>query len=267
MCETRREAHVTFLSRLLSHSSGLAYDVLTPLLMKWRQIHETPIWPSGPKLEDRFLYPLTSEPGTEWHYSPSLDWAGRAVERLTEMTLDEYIRQHIAEPLGVENDVTFYLQRHPEMSTRRADMTVRDGSSLKHHDETYWDEDPDDCFGGIGLFTTPSAFFAIMKSLLLNDGQLLQQLTVEELFRPQLSEAAKQSQKEVTSSERYIALMGEQFAMGTKGDHALGGILSTEDADLRKKGTMAWAASTNISWVSRWKRNVPDGVDEEHYSS
>ena len=146
-------------------------------------------------------------------------------------------------------------------------MTVRIGSGLRHQDESYWDDDPDDCFGGIGLFTTPSAFFAIMQSLLLDDERLLQKSTVEEMFRPQLSEAARQSQVRTISDERYIALMGERFAMGTKGDHALGGILSTEDAEYRKRGTMAWAASTNISWVSGlYQEAVCCQNDEAHDS-
>ncbi len=48
------------------------------------------------------------EPGKRWQYGRGLDWAGRLVEAVSGMTLEEYFQQKILRPLGME-DTSYIL--------------------------------------------------------------------------------------------------------------------------------------------------------------
>ena len=240
------------LRHLLSHSSGFCYDILSDLLIKWRKNFDVPLQPELPRLVDRYCYPLLFEPGTEWMYSPSIDWAGRVVERLTDMSLEDYLRENICAPLHISS-MTFFLQAHGGLIARRADMTVRNPESgkVEHSDEAFWDEDPEEALGGLALYSSPEDFFKVMSSLLFNDGKLLSPAAVDEFFSPQLTDSARASQSEFLSNPRRNLLMGGFLPFHVKKDHGLGGILTTEDVEegWRRKGTMSWNGSTNFFWV------------------
>jgi CubicO group peptidase (beta-lactamase class C family) len=47
--------------------------------------------------------PLLFEPGTRWNYSMSTDVCGALVERMSGMSLDDYFRSRILEPLGMSD--------------------------------------------------------------------------------------------------------------------------------------------------------------------
>lgn len=41
--------------------------------------------------------------GSAWEYGTNIDWAGIALERVSGLTLNEYMQRHIFEPLGIQN--------------------------------------------------------------------------------------------------------------------------------------------------------------------
>src|SRR5205823_5954487 len=52
--------------------------------------------------DDWAALPLLFQPGTEWNYGVSTDVLGRVVEVLSGLTLDEFFRTRIFEPLGMD---------------------------------------------------------------------------------------------------------------------------------------------------------------------
>ena len=64
--------------------------------------------------------PLVCDPGDRWEYGISTDWVGQVVERLSGQSLEDYFREHILDPLGM-NDTGFVLR--PEQRSRLARMT------------------------------------------------------------------------------------------------------------------------------------------------
>lgn len=68
------------------------------------------------------------EPGTSWSYGASIDWAGLLVERLSGLTLEQYMEANIWGPLGIK-DITFWPEKRPELLKRMADTTLRDPQS------------------------------------------------------------------------------------------------------------------------------------------
>ena len=45
--------------------------------------------------------PMIADPGDKWEYGINIDWAGKAVERVSGMSLDGYMRDRIFTPLGM----------------------------------------------------------------------------------------------------------------------------------------------------------------------
>ena len=85
---------------LLTHSSGYRIDGLDPLLQQWRALRND-LPKSGGTVESRCDKPLSYQPSESWSYGPSLDWAGKAVERASGETLEKRFHKHTFVPLGV----------------------------------------------------------------------------------------------------------------------------------------------------------------------
>lgn len=239
------------LRHLLSHSSGLCYDLMHPLLIQYRKWQGIEPHPDHETVAERFTYPLVYDPGEGWTYGPSLEWTGKAVEKATGLSLDEYLQRNICAPLAIR-DMTFKLQQRPDMLERRATSCDRDEQgSLHAGDNEFWHKDFADDFGGMGCFTTPEEYFKVMTSLLRDDGKLLMPATVDLLFQRQLADAAERGMAELYAHPLFGQAMGHLVPKEVKKSHALGGSLMTTDADgsyWRRKGTMVWAGLPNIIW-------------------
>jgi CubicO group peptidase (beta-lactamase class C family) len=185
------------LRTLLTHTSGLTYTVLHPKLLAWLAYHGRQPG-TGAKLLQRYDAPLTFEPGESWMYGPGIDYAGLLIERVTGLSLEEYMRQNLWEPFGIK-DMTFRLSSRPDMKARMADMSLRDEGSDKVRytgaRQGYLDVDGGEmqsCMGGDGVFTSAEEYIKILKALLTTneDEKLLKKDTLEEFFKPQLGEGA-----------------------------------------------------------------------------
>ncbi len=89
------------LRHLLTHTSGFAYPTWSEEMFKYTQATE----PLPPGVVAP-LVPLVFEPGTRWQYGYSADWAGRLVETVSGLNLEQYFQRNILQPLGM-NDTTF----------------------------------------------------------------------------------------------------------------------------------------------------------------
>jgi CubicO group peptidase (beta-lactamase class C family) len=73
--------------------------------------------------------PLVFEPGDRWDYGINIDWAGKAVERVSGQKLGAYFSEHLFGPLGMR-DTGFKLA--PEGRTRLVGMHARgEGGTLE----------------------------------------------------------------------------------------------------------------------------------------
>ena len=92
---------------LLTHTSGLTYGFhyAHPVDAMYRAAGFE--WGSPPDLDlagavDVWAsMPLLFEPGTEWNYSVSTDVLGRLVEVVSGQPLDQFLAEHVFEPLGM----------------------------------------------------------------------------------------------------------------------------------------------------------------------
>ena len=89
------------LRHLLTHTSGFAYPTWSEEMFKYTQA--TGPLPPGVVAP---LVPLMFEPGTRWQYGYRADWAGRLVETVSGLNLEQYFQRNILQPLGM-SDTTF----------------------------------------------------------------------------------------------------------------------------------------------------------------
>ena len=245
---TNEKHLLTYPRHLLTHSSGLTYDAAHPDLIKIRQKRgEVP--GTGDTVETRFTYPLVFEPGTSFLYGPSIDWAGKLIERVTKQTLEEHMKKHIFEPLGTTT-ITFFPYANPALKDKVPALTTRNPEgTLVLHTEPFINTGSKDCFGGHGAYATMQDYLKIQRSLLANDGKLLKPETVETMFTPQLSPESKAGLKAWRKSPYGAFAIGENDP-GIEADWGLGGILFLEDdRGRRKKGTLNWGGVSNTFWL------------------
>ena len=132
---------------LLSHTAGLTYGFMYahPVDALYRQKGLEWGAPRDKTLAevcDLFAgFPLLFQPGTEWNYSVATDVVGRVIEVVSGMTLDDFLRTRIFEPLGM-TDTAFSAapSDHPRLAalyvpqpgTRRATLAPQMGAAAKH---------------------------------------------------------------------------------------------------------------------------------------
>ena len=69
--------------------------------------------------------PLNSQPGTEWHYSISVDIQGYIVQKLSGMPFEEFLEKRIFKPLGMVD--TGVLRAEGQAQPARGILYLRQG--------------------------------------------------------------------------------------------------------------------------------------------
>ncbi|KAI0891669.1 beta-lactamase/transpeptidase-like protein [Annulohypoxylon nitens] len=237
---------------LLTHTSGHEYDWFNPLLLKWRASRNEPPL-GGLTLEERSALPLAFEPGKGFAYGAGHDWAGRAIERATNSSLDEFMRKRIWTPLGIENDASFYPKTMDNMKDRLADVSTLDADGKPpavHFPGFDISGGSPDCFGGAGVYTSAKAYYTFLSAVLRRDPKLLKPSSYEELFRPQLNEQCENAlNDDIISSEIKTQYLGMQVPASVRKTWNLAGLVAKEAQEGRfAKGTTLWGGYPTCEW-------------------
>jgi CubicO group peptidase (beta-lactamase class C family) len=158
---------------LLTHTSGLANGFEGPAGEYVRHAN----LPAGGSLDERVKraakLPLNFQPGTQWEYSPStgFDTLGRIVELLSGMTLDQFFKTRIFDPLGMKD--TFFTvpaSRVADLATpytRNETGLVRPQAPAAARAES-----SGPYFSGAGGLSGSAADYLAFSQMLLNGGKL-----------------------------------------------------------------------------------------------
>ena len=176
--ETRPADRPMSVRDVLSHQSGLTYGFMEGQLE--RAYNKADVYQAGTmkgrdlqSMIDRLAeMPLKFSPGDNWNYGVSTDVCGYLVETISGQRFDEYLQEHIFDPLGME-DTGFDVQ--PEKIDRFAanyergpDRKLRllDDPATSNYAE------PQTFFsGGGGLVSTAHDYHRFCQ-MLLNGGEL-----------------------------------------------------------------------------------------------
>jgi len=172
----RAPARPILIRHLLTHTAGLGYGDIgrTPVDSLYREAR-LGVWGSAGNLTQTVdaiaRQPLIFDPGTRFNYSMGIDVLGRVVEVVSGMTLEDFFRDHIFEPLGMD-DTGFQVDAEdlPRFTAAYAPSPqgLRENESATtgtHTQPAAWFS------GGAGLTSTASDYLRF-ASMLLNDGEL-----------------------------------------------------------------------------------------------
>ena len=89
------------IGHLITHTSGFAYEIWNENISKLVESGDLQTAFAG---NDEFLKaPLVFNPGTSWEYGIGIDWLGVLIEKVTECSLQDYMKTHIFDPLNMTN--------------------------------------------------------------------------------------------------------------------------------------------------------------------
>jgi CubicO group peptidase (beta-lactamase class C family) len=160
---------------IMSHTGGFAYGLRVdqPVEKAYRDSGLLGSKTSQAFIDGLAKLPLASQPGTEWRYSVAVDIQGVIVERLSGMSLADFMKTRIFDPLKM-TDTGFWLP--PEKAGRLAALYVPDpkaGKLIPADNFMVLDvtKPPAVASGGGGLVST-TADYARFAQMLLNGGEL-----------------------------------------------------------------------------------------------
>ncbi|KAI1809682.1 beta-lactamase/transpeptidase-like protein [Poronia punctata] len=249
------------LRMLLTHTAGFGYSFFNNELRDWSL--PVGIEELDCSREELMSAPLVFQPGEGWEYGIGIDWAGIALERATDMSLNDYIQKNIFGPLGLENINMFPT---PAMKAKLAYMHLRDASGkigLRDHIArrallANTDEEKKKAFssGGGGLFAKPQEYARIL-AVLLNDGtcpktgaKIVTKETVDEMFRNQIPDQPDFGRQGIPAAKPYYTNpIPELYPVPDRPPQGWGlSFMLTGGPTGRSDGTAWWAGLPNLYW-------------------
>jgi len=223
---------------LFTHTSGLGYAFTSPIVrdFKARAGEEYPVGP------------LVFEPGARWLYSTSTDWLGRLVEKVSRLSLEDYFRQRILDPLKM-SDTFYYVPEDKQARLVTVNRRQSDGSMAKEGTQP-----PTTGFnriGGGGLSSTASDYIRFTR-MLINGGELdgariLSAKSVEEMAQNHIGTigvpALKTALPDRSNDFSFIADGRDKWGLG---------FLISVDAvpGKRSAGSLSWGGINNTYfWI------------------
>jgi CubicO group peptidase (beta-lactamase class C family) len=165
---------------LLTHTSGLASGPISSAAM--RKLNRRPEENLASFIPRLGSTPLEFQPGSRWSYSPQagFDVLGRIVEIASGLPLDQFFRQRIFVPLGME-DITFWPSE--AQWPRVASVYNRTPKGLEKSQSPNWMSSAVYFMGAGGLMSTAEDYLSFGLMLAnggeLNGKRLLSPKTVE----------------------------------------------------------------------------------------
>jgi CubicO group peptidase (beta-lactamase class C family) len=233
---------------LLTHTSGQTTDLWNADTIRYIEVMKLPPVP-GCKPE-AFMTPLVFDPGDGWEYGVGSDWVGQIVEKVSGQRLDAYFKQHIFDPIGMD-ETSFILS--PAQRAKLVPVQIRqpDGSFRQSGFEV--SQDPEMFMGGAGLYGTVPDYIKFLQ-MFLNDGraqggQVLLPETVE------LFTANHIGPMEWPGMKTAIPAMSADVELlpGTAKRWSLGALRNEADVPGRRRaGSQFWAGLSNsYFWFDR----------------
>lgn len=238
--------------QLLTHTSGFVYEFFDPQMDDYVASGAVP-----PMRSDDLGFlkaPLRFDPGARWEYGISTDWLGKLVEKVSGQNLEDYFREHIFQPLGM-NDTFFNVP--PEKQARVVALHVRkeDGSLVEPPRSPV---KPIHFFaGGGGLHSTASDYLKFERMILNGGGKasskrILKPETVNEMVRNQIGDLQliqlTSMKPQVAKNPIRIPASLDKFGLGF-------GINSKPVEGRRSAGSLAWSGIDNTYfWIDRQRK-------------
>jgi CubicO group peptidase (beta-lactamase class C family) len=230
--------------QLLTHTNGIGYGMIDD--DNFRKIYvkagiREAFTTEGISIEENIKklakLPLHFEPGEQFRYSMGLDVLGYLIEILSGQPLDQFFKERIFDPLGME-DTYFYL---PESKYERLVpvQTKRDGQWVRYPTTPFYDPDYPikgamRLFSGGGGLSSTARDYALFLQMYLNQGELngkrlLSRTTVNTILADQVGNMLDASE---SGHGLAFGVLNERGAIwggkGSTGTFSWGGYFNTQ---------------------------------------
>jgi methyl acetate hydrolase len=232
---------VITLRHLLTHTAGFTYSIWSEPMTQFEKVTGTPF--IGACENASFTAPLEFDPGDRWQYGINIDWVGKAVEAVSDQSLEVYFREHIFAPLGM-SDTGFLISS--AQKARVAPMFSRNQDGTLKPTAFEMPQRPEFFMGGGALFSTPRNYMAFLQ-MLLHEGTfagaqvlkpetvaLMQQNHIGDLNVVTLKTAHPETSNDANLFPGMVQKWGLSWAINTESGPAG-----------RSAGSVAWAGLFN----------------------
>jgi methyl acetate hydrolase len=228
------------LRHLMTHTAGFTYDNWSEPMTRYEKVTGLP----GVITCQNAIFnaPLMFDPGDRWEYGINIDWVGKAVEAVTDQSLEIYFREKIFAPLGM-TDTGFLISSAQRTRVVPAYRRQTDGALTPMPFEM--PQRPEFFMGGGGLFSTPRNYMQFLQMLMhdgtFNGAQVLKPETVALMRRNAIGELNVNTLKTVNSDSNDANLFpGMVQKWGLSFD------INTQPGPAgRSAGSLAWAGFFN----------------------
>jgi CubicO group peptidase (beta-lactamase class C family) len=175
---------------LIRHTAGFTYGIFGNTQVD-QEYRKSGILTVGNNLEETSSrlarLPLRFEPGTQFHYSVSVDVAGRLVEVVSGMPFDQFLRERMFEPLGMTDTgfrvptddrnrfAILYTPKGTQTDSREAFLTAPQNKEIVpmpvSADRGDFDDKTMFLSGGGGMVSTALDYLRFSQ-MMLNGGEL-----------------------------------------------------------------------------------------------
>jgi methyl acetate hydrolase len=238
------------LRHLLTHTAGFTYDAWSEPMARYEKVTGLPGVISCQNAI--FSAPLMFDPGDRWEYGINIDWVGKAVEAISDQSLEVYFRENIFAPLGM-TDTGFLIGSAQKARVVPAYRRQGDGSLTPMPFEM--PQRPEFFMGGGGLFSTPRNYIQFLQMLMhdgtFNGAQVLKPETVALMRQNAIGDLNVNTLKTVSPDSNDANLFpGMVQKWGLSFD------INTQQGPAgRSAGSLAWAGFFNTYfWLDPVKR-------------
>ncbi len=239
------------LRHLLTHTAGFSYDLWNKDIERYMKVANVP--GIGTCKLEALKVPMIADPGEKWEYGINIDWAGKAVERVSGMSLDGYMRERIFTPLGMK-DTGFILR--PDQQARLATVHSRGADDKFTPIEFGMPQAPEFFMGGGGLYSTGRDYLTFLRALLgngkLGTVQILKPETVALMNKNSVGDLnvtlLKTAQPDLTNDAEFFPGIPKKWGLAY--------MINTLDVPGRRSaGSLAWAGLANTYfWLDPKRR-------------
>src|SRR5215510_7424289 len=239
------------LRHLLTHTAGFSYDLWNKDIERYMKVANVPGIGSC-KLE-ALKVPMIADPGDKWEYGINIDWAGKAVERVSGLSLDGYMRERIFTPLGMK-DTVFILK--PDQQARVASVHARGADGNLKPIEFGMPQAPEFFMGGGALYSTGRDYLTFLRAMMaggrLGNAQILKPETVALMNKNAMGDLdvtmLKTVQPDLTNDAEFFPGMPKKWGLAY--------MINTQDVPGgRSAGSLAWAGLANTYfWLDPKKK-------------
>lgn len=173
---------------LFEMTSGLSYELYTPEL---REYYKTSSCPTLELVQQFAKRPLNFEPGSRWLYSLSHDVLAALVEVLSGQKFEDYTKQHIFDPLGMNNTTFLHPLEDWEGFAKQFRYNEATGEFEPWYKNTYR-PGPEYASGGAGCVSTVEDYIKFLEALRIGDG-ILKKETIQLMATNRLTDKQKET--------------------------------------------------------------------------